>query len=235
MLRGRRSNKGRFVMRFRVFKILSLFFFAMLILLLCSRMVHGSLAPDFTLTDIDGNTFALNDFRGKVVILDFFARYCSPCRTEMSHLRTVQDEFGSRLVIVSISVWVDDTDEKLRQFREEYNIIWIVARDTENLRQEYDVTQLPVLFIVDQEGYIGYHHVGLTESSVLEEEVNDLLTAHADVNGDGNVNMFDILSCAASFGSQPEDSSWNSIVDLNQDGIIDIVDIGLIAIHFGEP
>jgi len=230
MFKGGSSN----IARFKVFKISSLFFFVTLVLLMCSQVVYGGLAIDFTLTDIDGNAFSLSDFRDKVVILDFFARYCTPCRTEMSHLKTVQDEFGSRLVIVSISVWVDDTDENLRQFRDEYDITWIVARDTENLRQKYDVTKLPALFIIDQEGYIGYYHVGLTESSVLEEEVNELLTAHADVNGDGIVNMFDILSCVASFGSQPGDSNWNSIVDLNQNGIIDILDILAIGVHFAE-
>jgi len=171
MFKGGNSNMARF----KVFKISSLFFFVTLVLLMCSQLVYGELAIDFTLTDIDGNTFSLSDFQGKVVILDFFARYCPPCREEMSHLKTVQDEFGSRLVVVSISVWVDDTDENLRQFRDEFDITWIVARDTEGLRQKYEVTTLPGLFIVDQEGYIGYHHVGLTESSVLAGEVSALL------------------------------------------------------------
>ena len=55
-----------------------------------------------------------------------------------------------------------------------------------------------------------------------------------DVNGDGIVNIVDIVIVALAFGSLPEDPYWNSIADLNQDGIIDIVDIVFVAIHFGE-
>jgi len=230
VFRGRRSDMARF----KVFMTLSLLFFVTSISLVCSQVVYGEQLPDFTLTDIDGNTFSLSDFRGKVVVLDFFARYCPPCRTEMSHLKAVQDEFGSRLVIVSISVWIDDTDENLRQFRDEFDITWIVARDTEGLRQKYDVTELPVLFIIDHEGYEQHRHVGLTDKSILQEEISEIITAIDDVNGDGLVDIFDVVLVSLAFDSRRGDPNWNQAADLNIDDIVDIFDIVILANNIGS-
>jgi len=95
----------------------------------------------------------------------------------MSHLKAVQNEFGGRLVIISLSVRLSyDTDEILRQFRDDHGITWIVARDTANVHEKYDVPTIPTLHIIDQKGEIRYHHFGLTEASVIIEEVNELLT-----------------------------------------------------------
>jgi len=111
------------------------------------------------------------------VILNFFSSRCGPCNTEMSHLKAVQNEFGTKLTIISLSIRLSyDTDEILRQFRNDHDITWIVARDTANVRGKYDVPAIPTLYIIDQKGDIGYHHVGLTEASVIIEEVNELLT-----------------------------------------------------------
>jgi len=148
----------------------------MVILLLCSRIVHGGLAPDFTLTDIDGNTFSLSDFQGKVVILDFFATWCGPCVAEIPHLRSLQEEFGEDLIIISISISPSsDTVEKLQQFRQEHEIDWIVARDTIGMNDGYDVQIVPTLVILDQEGYIQYRHVDFTDESVLREEIIEII------------------------------------------------------------
>ena len=167
MSEGKRSKT-----RFKVFKTLSPIFFAMLILLTFSQIVHGDLAPDFTLTDIDGNTFSLSDFRGKVVILDFFGKWCGKCRTEMSHLKTVNNEFGSVIVIISINVEVWISDEQLRQFRDDFGITWIVAKDTINLVEMYGVIRTLELFIIDQEGIIQNHYAGVVvDASVLSEEI----------------------------------------------------------------
>lgn len=156
-------------------RALILLFVTAILSLLYLRIAYCGLAPDFTLTDIDGKTFSLSDFKGKVVILDFFATYCPPCREEMSHLKTVQREFGNKVVIISISVWKEDTDEKLKEFRSNYGITWILARDTANVRGKYDVPTIPTLCIIDQEGYIQHYHHGLTEASVLIGEINELL------------------------------------------------------------
>lgn len=133
-------------------------------------------APDFTLTDIDGVEFSLGDYRGKVVLLDFFDTLCGECREEIPHLKSLHVEFGDDLVIISISVSLSfDTVEKLQQFRNEHEIDWILARDTIGIYDDYDAQYIPTLVIIDQEGYIQQRHVGLKGESVLQQEIYEII------------------------------------------------------------
>ena len=144
--------------------------------LLCCQIVYAQMAPDFTLTDIDGNVFSLSDFRGKVVLLDFFATWCGPCRAEMPHLKALNEKFGEELVIISISVDPNyDSVERLKSFRQDYNITWTLARDTTNVQAQYNVTAIPTLYIIDQNGYVRFHHVGLTEEDALITEISQIV------------------------------------------------------------
>ncbi len=135
----------------------------------------GEKAPDFTLTDIYGNKFSLSDFRGKVVILDFFMIRCAPCKEQVRELKEVLAEYGGQVVIISISVDPGDTDEALRAYATENGMTWKVARDTAGLADKYHITAVPTLVLIDKEGYIRHRHVGLTDSEVLIEEVGELL------------------------------------------------------------
>jgi len=156
-------------------KIVLLISLALLSLLI--RLVTAQeVAPDFTLTDIDGIEFSLSDFRAKVILLDFFDTSCSPCLEEIPHLKTLHEEFDEDLVIISISVSPSfDTVEKLQQFRQEHEINWIVARDTIGIFDEYNVQYIPTLVIIDQEGYMQRRHVGLTGESVLQQEIYEII------------------------------------------------------------
>ncbi|TRO54593.1 redoxin domain-containing protein, partial [Candidatus Bathyarchaeota archaeon] len=141
-----------------------------------SSTVFGlSLAPEFSLTDIDGKTFHLSDYRGRVVILEFFTSWCGRCIDEIPHLKAVQTEYGTHIVILSISVEDDDTNAVLQQFRDQYQIPWIVAKDTAGLRGRYNITAYPTLYILDAEGYIRYRHVGPVEASALSNEVKEII------------------------------------------------------------
>jgi len=128
-------------------------------------------APNFTLKDINGREFSLSDFCGKVVILDFFATYCAPCKAQVGELKEVKEQFGDKLVIISISVSPEDTDEVLRSYAEENGITWRVARDTAGVGDAYDVLYLPTLVVVDPEGHITARHIGFTDSETLAKEV----------------------------------------------------------------
>jgi len=133
------------------------------------------MALDFTLRDIYGHQFSLSDFRGKVVILDFFATYCKPCKTQVEELKEVKRQFGDEVVIISISVSPEDTNEVLRSYAEENGITWRVARDTAGVGDAYNVLYLPTLVVVDPEGRITARHVGLTDSETLAKEVEAAL------------------------------------------------------------
>lgn len=138
--------------------------------------IAQEVAPNFTLTDIDGVKFSLSDQKGKVVLLDFFEIMCVSCVDEIQHLNVLHQEFGENVTIVSISVApVVDTVEKLQQFRLTHNMSWIVARDTEGVSDNYSVQVAPTLVIVDKEGAIQYRHVDLADESVLRQEISQIV------------------------------------------------------------
>jgi peroxiredoxin len=133
-------------------------------------------ASDFSLTDIYGNTFSLSDYKGRIVILDFMATWCSPCREEIRYLKKVFDKYADRVIIISISVSPDyDTDERLQKFVKEYEITWTIARDTANVAELYDISAIPTVVIVDREGRIVYRRVGLVDDITLSLEIDKLL------------------------------------------------------------
>jgi len=164
-------------------KVFVLFLFSMILtsaLTSFMRTVYavdvGTLANDFTLTDIDGNAFSLSGYRGKVVLLDFFATWCGPCRSEIPDLKALVELYGENLVIISISVDPNyDTVSRLKQFKTDYGMTWRIARDTAGVSDNYGIQYIPTLFIIDQEGYVRYKHVGLTEASILSNELDDLI------------------------------------------------------------
>jgi peroxiredoxin len=141
-----------------------------------SVFADSASAPDFTVTDIDGNTFSLKDFQGKIVIMDLFEIQCPACMEEIAQLKTVRNQFGEDLAIISISISPTlDTVEELKTLRSNYNITWILARDTTGVSKVYPVLAYPTLYIIDKNSYLRYEHGGTVESSVLAEEVTALI------------------------------------------------------------
>ncbi len=134
-------------------------------------------APDFTLTSIDGDTFSLSDFLGKVVVLDFMFVNCSGCITEMEHLKDVFSNYDSnKVVIITIDILETDTEDELRWFGDEYGDDWIYAIDLDDsVQNDYSITAVPVLMIVDKEGDIAYEHLGVSNYDTLSAKIDELL------------------------------------------------------------
>lgn len=148
---------------------------------------NRQLAPLFTLTDLNGNAVSLENFTGKVVILDFFFPQCQHCDNEVVHLEEIYGKYGREKVeIISISV-KENSIEDIREFKTgpnsfsnlEYEISWIIARDTAtaNVIDQYGVSGYPTTVVIDQEGYISPNSpfVGLTDASTLSQEIDYLL------------------------------------------------------------
>lgn len=137
-------------------------------------------APEFTLIDIDGEEFSTADFKGTTVILTFVATRVITCKMQVFVLENVSRYFGDDIIIVLIGIgndilWIGgDTDEQLRQFREDCGFGGIVARDTGGVAEYYNVTFIPTTFIIDQDGYIRNKHVGAIQAdeSVLLQELH---------------------------------------------------------------
>lgn len=122
----------------------------------------GSLAPNFTLVDSNGNTFSLSQFRGKPVVLFFMTTsdWCLPCKVETrDHLRPLDDTYGSRIQVISIEMLPQDrSDTDLNAYGATYSTPWIYARDTATPRVStlYGVTTLSTVIIVDLAGSIRF-------------------------------------------------------------------------------
>lgn len=133
----------------------------------------GKTAPNFV--DTDDNSFSLVSLRGKVVVLDFMASWCSPCITEMSHLKEIFSSYSAdQLVIISIDVDPTESDDAIKQFRSTYGDNWVFASGS-GVGTTYVAIYIPTLYLIDKQGAIAYKGVGVTSSSTLSTEINKLL------------------------------------------------------------
>jgi len=132
-------------------------------------------APAFSLTDINGQKLDLASYRGKIVLLDFWATWCAPCRTEIPHFIELQNKYGSQgLQIIGISL--DDSAKPVQKFYAEQKMNYPVAVGDDKLADQYGgVLGLPVAFLIDREGRIITQHTGETDAAVFEKEVAEAL------------------------------------------------------------
>lgn len=133
------------------------------------------LAPDFSLTDLSGNTLDLASYRGKVVLLDFWATWCVPCREEIPHFVELQDKYrDAGLAVIGISV--DDEVAPVREYYRTLRMNYPVAMGDAALAARYGgVLGVPIAFIIDREGRIQRKHAGQTDAAVFERDVTELL------------------------------------------------------------
>jgi len=140
----------------------------------------GSMAPEFSLSDLSGQMISLEEHHGSVVILDFWATWCPPCRMSIPELVKLQKKYGEKgLVILGVSM--DNprqvTDEKLQAFKEKNNINYIILRVTEKVIKDYfknTSVSIPTIFVIDREGKIRDKLVGFKPNAV-EKSLNEVI------------------------------------------------------------
>jgi len=140
-------------------------------------------APDFTLTDIDGNEFSIADFSGKTVVLSFVATRVVFSKMQVCVLVNVSKSMGDDVAIILIGASTHtleiggDTKEELRKFRDDCGFEGVVAADTKGVAEDYNVTYIPTLFIIDQAGYIRHKHLGVVDAreQVLLKELQAIV------------------------------------------------------------
>ncbi len=111
-------------------------------------------APDFELETFDGGTLSLSDLEGKVVVLNFWASWCPPCRWEMPFFETMWNEYRDRDVVF-VGVAMSDTLEEAQGFAEESGVTYPIGLDqTGEIVRDYEVFSLPTTFFIDKEGQI---------------------------------------------------------------------------------
>jgi thiol-disulfide isomerase/thioredoxin len=132
-------------------------------------------APEFAVKGIDGSTVNLANARGKVVLLNFWATWCGPCRMEVPDLVELQKKYQDRLQVIGLVV--DDTDDDaIRKFAKRYGINYPVAIATDEMRAQFGgVPALPTSFMIDTQGHVVQKHIGLRDPELYELEVRALL------------------------------------------------------------
>ena len=136
-----------------------------------------ALAPDFTLPTSDGKTLKLSDLKGKVVIIDFWATWCPPCRKGIPDLIELKKKYGSKgLEIVGISVDAENTIGEVIPFIKNQGINYPVVYGNSVVAQAYGgVSAIPTTFVIDKKGKIVASYEGLMSQATYENHIKKLL------------------------------------------------------------
>ena len=137
-----------------------------------------SAAPDFTVYDVAGNACKFSDFRGKPVILNFWASWCGPCVSEMPEFQSVSEKYGEDIhfVLVNLTDGQQETVETASGFIAEQGYTFPVYFDTDiDAARKYGVNAVPVSYFVDAEGYFVAWAQGALTEDMLQQGVDMLL------------------------------------------------------------
>ncbi len=142
---------------------------------------NPNLAPDFTVFDMDGNAVTLSDFRGKPVILNFWASWCGPCKAEMPDFEEAYKEYGEDLhfVIVNLTDGRSETLESASGYIAETGYTFPVYYDTAmEAAYTYGISSIPITVFVDAEGVIVGGQVGMISADELQQNIDTLLDSN---------------------------------------------------------
>jgi thiol-disulfide isomerase/thioredoxin len=143
--------------------------------------------PAFTLTDLDGHSLSSSDWRGKVVLVNFWATWCPPCRAEIPDLITLQNKYRDKLVVLGISE-DDGPVQDVKRFVAEQKMTYPVAMTSPELRKIFrGVVALPTTFIIDPDGKLEQKHVGMLNAAETEAEARVL----AGLNRNASIERVD--------------------------------------------
>ncbi|HRU15578.1 MAG TPA: TlpA disulfide reductase family protein [Anaerohalosphaeraceae bacterium] len=140
-----------------------------------SKLIEDSLFPPLEFTDLDGKTHNIKDYRGKVVIIDFWATWCGPCRASTPYLLEVYEKFKDKgLVILGISL--DTSRKELTDYLEEHKIPWPQYFDglgwQNKIWQKIGGNAIPLIIVIDQQGIVRHSGISAPE---IEQAVSRLL------------------------------------------------------------
>lgn len=138
--------------------------------------VQGVPAPDFTLPALDGSKVSLSDFRGKAVLLNFWATWCPPCKIEMPWFEDLQKQYAKDGLVV-LGVALDDSaPATIAKFASELGVNYQVLLGTDQVSDDYgDVQYLPTTFYIARDGTIVDKMTGLLDRKDIEEAVKKTL------------------------------------------------------------
>jgi thiol-disulfide isomerase/thioredoxin len=154
-----------------------IFAVAVLLAVSMARAASPESAPDFTLKSASGANLKLSEFRGEVVLVNFWASWCGPCRQEMPLLSELHEQYRD-LGFTVLGVNVEEDTRKARKLLEDAPVSFPVLFDSDSVvSREYDVVAMPSTVLVDRNGKLRYLHKGYKPGleAVYQQQVRDLL------------------------------------------------------------
>jgi len=134
-----------------------------------------TMAPRFSLQDINDKTVTLAQYKGSVVILEFWATWCPPCRASVPGLESLHKRYKDKgLVVLAVSVDEGGWDG-VRSFMAEQGITYIVLKGTQDVTIKYQIRSIPATLILNKEGRIAKRYLGQSSEEELEKDVRSLL------------------------------------------------------------
>jgi peroxiredoxin len=156
--------------------VLGLALGALLLVGSASALEPGKRAPELSGTDTKGRKISLAALRGKVVIIDFMASWCAPCKQELPLLNKLYLDHAPKLVVIAVSV--DEKADNLATFLKQVPVAFSVMHDAgHTAAKSYSPARMPSSYIIDKQGLIRYVHGGFRkgDEKVMEQEVTELL------------------------------------------------------------
>jgi thiol-disulfide isomerase/thioredoxin len=155
-----------------------------------STALNGKIAPGFTLTDLNGNKVSLSSYKGRPVVVDFWATWCGPCKVEIPWFEQLHDQYASQgLEIIGVSADQLDKDDAAKLFTEKRDISDFAAKmrmnypvliDAESIENSYGgLDALPTTFFIDKNGKIVASTIGLAPRDVIEADVKKAIGSGA--------------------------------------------------------
>ncbi len=142
-----------------------------------SGQLRGQVAPDFELQSLEGKNVKLSDFRGKAVLLNFWATWCGPCKIEMPWFVELQKEYGPQGFQI-VGVAMDDAStEDIAKFARQMRVNYPILLGKEAVGESYGgVGVLPTTFFIDRDGKLVAREFGLQSRSVFVDHIKEALT-----------------------------------------------------------
>jgi thiol-disulfide isomerase/thioredoxin len=159
---------------FRKYLVLSILVMALLVSC-TARNETSAAASDFKLQDLNGKIVKLSDFKGKAVLIDFWATWCPPCRESIPGIEKLYKTYaGKGLVVLSISLDEGDWDS-VKAFATERGITYPVLKGTEDVASQFQVRTIPMLVIINKEGKIVKRYLGFGDDYELDKDIKAVL------------------------------------------------------------
>ena len=143
-----------------------------------TESVSENAAPDFTVTDADGNEVKLSDFRGRGVVLNFWASWCGPCKGEMPHFQEAYEQYGDEVhfLMVNMSTAFGDSQADAEKILTENAYTFPVYYDTKTeCAYSYGVTGIPMTFFIDKDGNLVSGVSGMISQADLDRRILTIL------------------------------------------------------------